>query len=195
MGLQEFQPCPGTSSVQQHSIVDRQPHPRGSPAGGFGSGHPGGTAGRTPLHCFWCNQVGHRTVECPLPPIQQPSPRTPATGTKPKERARSTSEWPRSTTQTSTAETQSSAPDLQSSLGSGSLSPVVSDDSDKSKVYDPMVSDPIQPFIIPVTVQNMCTATVVHKQVLVHSGCTRCLIRRSVVDNLGLHTIPLHTPI
>lgn len=58
-----------------------------------------------------------------------------------------------------------------------------------------MVSDPVQPFVIRVTIRNIPTSMGLDHGSLVDSGCTRCLIRRAVVEKLGICMKQLHHPI
>lgn len=51
--------------------------------------------------------------------------------------------------------------------------PMGSGDSDEEDLNDPMVSNPICPFVIPVTVQNTHTSLRVKQGALVDSGCTQ----------------------
>lgn len=54
-----------------------------------------------------------------------------------------------------------------------------------------MVSKPIQPFIIPVTIQNLCTSLGLEQGALIDSGGTRCLIQRVVVETMGICMVKL----
>lgn len=72
---------------------------------------------------------------------------------------------------------------------------MISDNSEDSEPDDPMVSDLIHPFVILVMLRNVCTSAMVDQGALIDSGCTHCLIRRTVVNSLGLHTVKLKTPI
>lgn len=58
-----------------------------------------------------------------------------------------------------------------------------------------MVSNPIHPFVIPVVVWNVRTSATVEQGALIDSGCTHCLIRRTVVDSIGFHLVKLKSPI
>lgn len=58
-----------------------------------------------------------------------------------------------------------------------------------------MVSKPVQPFIIPVVIHNTDTGVSSNQGALIDSGFTRCLIRRSVVDELSIRVVALNMPI
>uniref|UniRef100_A0A2H6N3G1 Uncharacterized protein n=1 Tax=Micrurus carvalhoi TaxID=3147026 RepID=A0A2H6N3G1_9SAUR len=60
---------------------------------------------------------------------------------------------------------------------------------------DPMVSKPIQPFILPVTLWKKRTEQGIKVGALIDSGCTRCLVTKAVVDKIGLNLIKLKVPI
>lgn len=62
-------------------------------------------------------------------------------------------------------------------------------------VQDPMVSNPIHPFIIPITLRHAGTGNESSHGSLIDSGCTRCLIRCSIVEVLGVRIVKLRKPI
>lgn len=64
--------------------------------------------------------------------------------------------------------------------------PLVSYDSEDDGAEDPMVSNPIQPFVIPVTIRRPHTGNGAHYRALIDSGCTWCLINKKVVSELGI---------
>lgn len=60
---------------------------------------------------------------------------------------------------------------------------------------DPMVTDPVQPFVIPVVLRNPHTGVSSTQGALIDSGCTRCLIRCFIANELGVQVLQLATPI
>ncbi|KAG8124227.1 hypothetical protein E2320_019517 [Naja naja] len=58
-----------------------------------------------------------------------------------------------------------------------------------------MVSKPIHPFILPISLWNKRTEQGIKVGALIDSGCTRCLITQGVVDKLNLKVIKLGFPI
>lgn len=73
--------------------------------------------------------------------------------------------------------------------------PLVEYDSEDEGPEDPMVSNPIRPFIIPVTLKKPDGDRGGVYGALIDSGCTRCLINHRVVIDLGLRVVRLHKPI
>lgn len=69
------------------------------------------------------------------------------------------------------------------------------EESDEDDPNDPMVSNPVRPFVIPVVIQNTRSGVGDEQSALIDSGCTQCLIRQSVVDNLAIWVRTLQTPI
>lgn len=66
---------------------------------------------------------------------------------------------------------------------------------DEAEVQDPMVCVPICPFVIPMTLKHLRMGKEVHQGALIDTGCTHCLLQRSIVDNMGLHVVQLRKPI
>lgn len=62
-------------------------------------------------------------------------------------------------------------------------------------VPDPMVSELISPFIIPVTIRHPGTGKEGDLGALIDSGCTQCLIRHLIVEALGVRIVNLKKPI
>lgn len=58
-----------------------------------------------------------------------------------------------------------------------------------------MVSNPVQPFIIPVTIRRPHTGNGVRYGALIDSGCTQCLINQKVVRELGIGECRMAKPI
>lgn len=95
------------------------------------------------------------------------------------------------------------APQLDVTLGTElSTSPSIAwvpDQTDTKKdaedTSDPMVSGSIHPFTIPVGLEHPHTGKQCRKQALIDTGCTRCLIKWAVVEELGLWEVKLHNPI
>lgn len=63
------------------------------------------------------------------------------------------------------------------------------------KIQDPMVCDPIRPFIIQVTLKHPQTGKADNQEALIDTGCTHCLLWRSISDSLGVHIVKLRVPI
>lgn len=64
--------------------------------------------------------------------------------------------------------------------------PLVAYDSDDDGAKDPMVTELIQPFTILVMIRELHTQTGAQYELLIDSGCPRCLINHQVVDELGI---------
>lgn len=73
--------------------------------------------------------------------------------------------------------------------------PLVLYDSGDNTPEDPMVSGPIHPFIIPVTVMGPQSGRDREYGALINTRCTRCLISRVVAVDLGLQVRELNKPI
>lgn len=72
---------------------------------------------------------------------------------------------------------------------------MVVEDSNEEDTIDPMVSAPIRPFVIQITLQNPHTTIGVRQGALIDSGCTRCLMCKSVAVELGLRVLTVKIPI
>lgn len=79
--------------------------------------------------------------------------------------------------------------------GGGLLPTAEPEGSDEDDLNDPMVSNPVKPFVIPVVIRNTHTGVGSNQGALIDSGCTQCLIHRSVVDELAIWVVALRTPI
>lgn len=73
--------------------------------------------------------------------------------------------------------------------------PVVPYDSKDDSWEDPMVSDPICPFIIPLTIVGAQSAQPGEYGALIDTGYTRCLISQAVVAALGIQVREMAIPI
>lgn len=77
----------------------------------------------------------------------------------------------------------------------GKATMIPSGESEEEDPNNLMVSGPMRPFVIPVTVQNLRTFLGVKQGALIDSGCTRCLICRAVIEELGVCMVKLKKPI
>ncbi|KAK9395748.1 hypothetical protein NXF25_019109 [Crotalus adamanteus] len=133
-GLQEFQRMPETQQIPQR-VVERPADPP----------RPSQTPGSTPrvvFRCFCCNRPGHRVAECPIP-VTTSTPTAvgqPGITRKAVERSR--------------AARQTEVEARQRSGGETSLSDWLEEYEGGDPAEDPMVSQPIAPFAIPITLTS-----------------------------------------
>ncbi|KAK9409868.1 Retrotransposon-derived protein PEG10 [Crotalus adamanteus] len=114
------------------------------PVGGTTQAVPGTVRPRPIFRCFRCNRPGHRAAECGIPkPIDTPTAiGTPgATPKRPAEKSRVAYQLGQSPIQ--------QPPD--------DASPVLQEYGEEGSVEDPMVSEPIVPFTIPITLTSPVT--------------------------------------
>ncbi|KAK9395616.1 RTL1: Retrotransposon-like 1 [Crotalus adamanteus] len=173
-GLQEF-----------HQTPDEQPQPRRDVE------RPKEASRQTPMssprpravfQCFRCNQPGHRVAECPVPAI----PNIPTATGKPGATPRKTMERSRAACQAGGGPSQQSP---------GEQTPTLEEYEDGDPAEDPMVSEPIAPFAIPITLTSPLTGRSSEYHALIDTGCTCCLISRDVVQTVGIRVTQLASPI
>lgn len=68
-------------------------------------------------------------------------------------------------------------------------------DSEDDGPEDPMVSKPIHPFIIPITIVIPQSAQHGRYGALIDSGCTQCLTSQAVVTALGIRVREMAKPV
>lgn len=71
---------------------------------------------------------------------------------------------------------------------------LVAYDNEDNGPEDPMVSEPIHPFIIPVTITGPQSGRPGEYGALIDSGCTRCLISQVVAAELGIQVREMPKP-
>lgn len=194
-GLQEFRGRGEAKMMYPRRTVDRIPPKRETPSA---VPKPRGedSARRLGFRCFRCDQEGHRVADCPLPPPRLPGLQPSVTGDTARVQNRPTSERTRLARQTTPVKNKKLGKDVGGSSEEGvGQFPLVAEESDEEAANDLMVSRPVRPFVIPVMIQNTCTAMGCEQGALIDSGCTRCLIRRYVVEGLVIQVRKLHTPI
>ncbi|KAK9395714.1 hypothetical protein NXF25_019075 [Crotalus adamanteus] len=178
-GLQEFQ----VSSSDQSFLRRTGPRPTEV------SGQPKTSTPsvRSTFRCFRCNRPGHCVVECPVPALTT----TPRSQEKPSPTQKKTPERSRAACQTEESIPQQVP--ITTSLTSPDESLVEYDNADPNE--DPMVSQPICPFAIPISLTSPMTGHIGEFQALIGLGCTRCLVSRGVVKKLGIKVYRLAHPI
>ncbi|XP_060542340.1 uncharacterized protein LOC132710346 isoform X1 [Pantherophis guttatus] len=196
VGLREFCAKPEATLGQRRSTVERPlekpPTVRDPPRGFVPPGRSQDRAQRPIFHCYRCNQVGHRVADCPMPPPRPQSQKQTAgapmrgCSRQPTERTQAL-QGPKVTVNTQTRDINPTS--------AVERFPVVSGDSDDEEPEDTMVSDPVYPFVIPVVLRNPRCPTGLQYGALIDTGCTRCLIRKAVVDALGLRVRRLRVPV
>lgn len=180
-GLQEFRP---RSDIQQGPRRNpERPRPIG-PA----SAPPGGLP-RPTFCCFRCNLPGHRAAECPEPlpkgRVEMGEKSTPKRIPERSRAAKQHIESPMSRGE-------------RSNTGEGTSAgrpPLIIYDEDVKTSEDPMVSEPIHPFILPITITSTYSGHRRQYNALLDTGCTRCLISEHIVRQTGIRVRPLHTPV
>lgn len=197
VGLHEFR-SRGESRVPYLPRALDRPPPRVANVPSKSSMGLDGAVRQIVFRCFRCNQVGHRAAECPLPPPKMPGPQTPIVGEKPQERGRLglALECIRLAAHIISGKGTTSGKDggNPGEAGEDRL-PEEHGGSDEDDPNDSMVSDPVRPFIIPVVIRNTHMGEGSNQGALIDSGCTRCLIQRSVVTALAIRVVALRTPI
>lgn len=124
ISLKEFRFKGIAGTTQPRRATDRPPTTRDS-------GRPSMTTGtsestrRAPFRCFRCNQVGHRALDCPFPPLQPSTSCIPVTSGK--ERARTTPERSRAASQALPSESGTPTKEAGVSAGPKELPVVLGD--------------------------------------------------------------------
>ncbi|KAK9400665.1 hypothetical protein NXF25_011379 [Crotalus adamanteus] len=143
---------------------------------------PDATRSKTTFRCFRCNRPGHRAAECGLPAVLG----TPTAIGKPGSTPQKMMEKSRIAHQAGQTPIQPASDDH---------SPMLQKYEDDDPIEDSMVSEPIAPFTIPVTLTSPITGEARSFQALLDTGCTRCLINREVVQQMGIRVARLKSPI
>lgn len=151
-------------------------------------------SGRGVFCCFRCNQPGHRALDCPFPPAQSVGLRMTMPMQPSRGRGRGVLDHSRLAVQTPDGDTYLSTQESRGPVEKEDVPPTPQGVEDQPP-DDPMVNAPVHPFVIPVQLRNIHTSATLQRQALIDSGCTRCLMARTIVDQLGLHTVPLTLPI
>lgn len=84
--------------------------------------------------------------------------------------------------------------DVGSTPGTARVPEMTGNSDEEEDVQDPMVSNPIKPFLIPVAL-NPRTSRKSDQGALIDSGCTRCLLRCSIAEELGLRMVKMRKSI
>ncbi|KAK9400308.1 hypothetical protein NXF25_013327 [Crotalus adamanteus] len=134
------------------------------------------------FRCFRCNRPGHRTAECTFPE----SIKTPTAVGRP-------GGTPKKMTENSRAAHQLGQ--LSGQQAPGDAPPALEEYEEEGPVEDPMVSYPIVPFTIPITLTSPVTGESGSFQALIDTGCTRCLISREVARQMHMRVTRLKAPI
>ncbi|KAK9412177.1 hypothetical protein NXF25_003352 [Crotalus adamanteus] len=150
--------------------------------GGTNQTVPGTVCPRSVFRCFRCNRPGHRAAECGIPE----STGTPTAIGRPGATPKKMAEKSRVAYQLGQAPIQQPPDDA---------SPVLQEYEEEGPVEDPMVSEPIVPFTIPVTLTSPVTSESMPFQALLDTGCTRCLISKGVVQQMRIRVTRLKSPI
>lgn len=151
---------------------------------------PSGPPPRPMFRCFQCSQPGHQAAECPVP-VPWSSPSAPGkSGSMPKR----TTEWSQAVQQPEDDNPRRSLLMGGEGTSTTSYQPAEYDSADDF-AEDPMVSQPVCPFAIPSTLTSPQTGHRGEYKALIDSGCTRCLISKDVVANVGIRVRRLTNPI
>ncbi|KAK9401814.1 hypothetical protein NXF25_010170 [Crotalus adamanteus] len=148
-----------------------------------------GTSGEAVFRCFRCNQPGHRAANCPAP-----SPRKTATVSKATP-MKKTAESSRAATQQPTPAARRGSPATPEPMAVARYQMEDDEDSPEDGSTDPMVSEPIRPFVLPIVLTSPVTGVQRACQALIDTGCTRCLISRKVAVESGFRIYKLTQPI
>ncbi|KAK9395784.1 RTL1: Retrotransposon-like 1 [Crotalus adamanteus] len=173
-GLREFHQTPDEQPQPRQDVERLKEASRQTP---MSSPRP-----RAVFRCFRCNRPGHRVAKCPVPAI----PSIPTATRKPGATPRKTMERSRATRQAGGGPSQQS---------SGEQTPALEEYKDGDRAEDPMVSEPIAPFAIPITLTSPLMGRSSEYHALIDTGCTRCLISREVVQTVGIRVTRLASPI
>ncbi|XP_039215403.1 uncharacterized protein LOC120315311 [Crotalus tigris] len=148
-----------------------------------------GTPGEAVFRCFRCNQPGHRAADCPAP-----SPRKAVTVSKVTP-MKNTAEGSRAATQQPTPAARRGSPATPEAMAVARDQMEGGEDSPDDGSTDPMVSEPIRPFVLPIVLTSPATGVRRACQALIDTGCTRCLISRKVAVESGFRIYKLTQPI
>ncbi|KAK9406808.1 hypothetical protein NXF25_005582 [Crotalus adamanteus] len=130
------------------------------------------------FRCFRCNRPGHRAAECTFPESTNIPTGVGRPGTTPKKMTE-----------------KSRVAHQVGQTAPGDISPTLEEYEEEGPVEDPMVSDPIVPFTIPITLTSPVTRESGSFQALLDTGCTRCLISKEVVRQMSIRVTRLKSPI
>ncbi|KAK9397281.1 hypothetical protein NXF25_020642 [Crotalus adamanteus] len=161
---------------------DRPCRSQDQPVGGTTQTLPGTVRSRPTFRCFRCNWPGHRAAECGIP---KPTGTPTAIGT-PGITPKTPAEKSRVAYQLEQSQVQQK-PD--------EASPILQEYEEEEPVEDPMVSEPIVPFTIPITLTSPVTGESMPLSALLDTGCTRCLISKGVVQQMRIRVARLKSPI
>lgn len=179
-GIQEFRPRDDGSMGPCKGI--EQPRPPGPVPG------PSARMPRPAFRCFRCNQLGHHTVECPNPAPKGKS-ESPA-----KVTLRKTPEKSRAVQQAEGSMLWGERPKTEDATSMIGPQLIVYDE-DTGNPEDPMVSEPIHPFTIPIVLVSPHSGCRGEYDALIDTGCTQCLISEVVVKKVGIRVRPLRKPV
>ncbi|KAK9395754.1 RTL1: Retrotransposon-like 1 [Crotalus adamanteus] len=138
---------------------------------------------RPTFRCFRCNRPGHRVAECPVPALTT----TPRSQERPSPTQKKTPEHSRAARQMEEGTPQHAPTTAPPAIPDDSLAEYNNTDPDE----DPMVSQPICPFAIPISLMSPTTGHTSRFQALIDSGSTRCLVSRGVVKKMGVKELPV----
>ncbi|XP_039213407.1 uncharacterized protein LOC120314410 [Crotalus tigris] len=161
---------PRESGQRPPTSPARYPGPAGPPSG-------------TVFRCFRCNQLGHQAAECPAP--------TPRVSGTPRAPAQTPQKGPDATKAAAHPKTPSTPLDT---MVTAQYRPV-DEESDDDPIDDPMVSEPIAPFILPIVLTSPHSGEQWECKALIDTGCTRCLISRELALEHGIHLHRLAQPV
>ncbi|XP_039178262.1 uncharacterized protein LOC120298525 [Crotalus tigris] len=150
---------------------------------------PLGASGGGGFRCFRCDQPGHRAADCPAP-----SPRKAATVGRATPMKKAT-EKSRAVIQPPAPGAKTGSPAMVESTAMARYQTGDEEDGSDDRVGDPMVSDPISPFVLPIILTSPVTGAKKACQALIDTGCTRCLMSRKVAVDSGFRIYPLPQPI
>ncbi|KAK9395807.1 RTL1: Retrotransposon-like 1 [Crotalus adamanteus] len=179
VGLQEFRRSPDDQSTprrigERPKEAGRQPPTSAPPS-------------KVTFRCFRCNRPGHRVAECPVPAVQS----TPVTQGRPGPTPKKTPDHSRVVCRVEGGTPQRPSSEVTPAVPDDPLEEYDNMDPDE----DPMVSQPISPFAIPISLTSPTTGQTGEYQALIDSGCTQCLVSKGVVKKVGIRVHRLARPI
>ncbi|KAK9395824.1 retrotransposon-derived protein PEG10 [Crotalus adamanteus] len=187
--LSRYKKPPPQEPEQQLELPEQQSPPR-KPSTTARAERPRPPA-RLSFECFRCGQGGHRAATCPVPYPRLQSKPGPAMQKKPAQRL------PREKSNRLTQEpvAQVTPHTQENAKTPGGPAPALPFfDSNDEGENDPMVSQQILPFSLPAKLVIPTSGAQIDLNVLIDSGCTRCIISLAFAMKMGIRAKQLSKP-
>ncbi|KAK9395445.1 retrotransposon-derived protein PEG10 [Crotalus adamanteus] len=187
--LSRYKKPPPQEPEQQPELPEQQSPPR-KPSTTARAERPRPPA-RLSFECFRCGQGGHRAATCPVPYPRLQSKPGPAMQKKPAQRL------PREKSNRLTQEpvAQVTPHTQENAKTPGGPAPALPFfDSNDEGENDPMVSQQILPFSLPAKLVIPTSGAQIDLNVLIDSGCTRCIISLAFAMKMGIRAKQLSKP-